>query len=335
MRWLAVPLTLLFSAPALATDVLLVYAVPSQGYAIDVVSKLTATGRFGAVDPWNGAVSTPTVQDLANYDAVMLMPDTTYFDATGLGNNLATYVDNGGGVVDTLFSVNFSALYVSGRWFSDGYRPFDGNTQGNLNGTLVPDLAGHPLLNRVNSYGFRNSGYYGPNVVLSPGGELVASWSNGVPLLATAQKPNSGVVVGINSYMVSTDAAPFGWDTASDGTALMANALLYAANGGGGAFSASAGGTCPGTVVVNVNHAGPRANIALATGNPRGNFTLPGGACAGLQLPISAPTLRGTFRADAGGTLTRSFVGGGAVCGATVVAVDLDTCTASNAATLP
>ena len=68
----------LTSAPALATDVMVIYAVPDPNYARDVHDKLAATGRFATVDVWDAAASTPTPQQLAPYDAVLIMPDTGF-----------------------------------------------------------------------------------------------------------------------------------------------------------------------------------------------------------------------------------------------------------------
>lgn len=327
-------LLLSVASPALATDVMLIYSVPSPIYAQDVVTKIQQTGRFANVDAWDASISTPTTNDLRGYDAVMIMPDSGFADGATLGNNLAQYVDNGGGVVDSVFSVNWGQTYISGNWFANQYRPFEGTTQGNLNGRLVPDLPNHPMLTGIRSFRFNASGYYGPDVQLARGATLVASWDNGVPLLAAHAPTNSGVVVGLNAYMPSSDAAGFGWDATGDGAELMANALEYAAGGGGVPIQTSALGVCPGNVIFSVTSASPRGDVAFVSGRAGGNFTIPGGPCRGTRLPIGNPNLRATRVADAAGDVSMAVnLPGG--CGGTYLALDLTTCTPSAPATLP
>jgi hypothetical protein len=90
-------------------------------------------------------------------------------------------------------------------------------------------------------------------------------------------------------------------------------------------------GTCGfGNVELNVTRAGPRANVALAysTGGV-GEFTIPGGACANLRVPLANPRLATTLRADPTGEALLIRVLPAGACGAMVVAVDLDACVAS------
>lgn len=88
-------------------------------------------------------------------------------------------------------------------------------------------------------------------------------------------------------------------------------------------------GTCPGPVTVTITGATPGGGIAVAYGDA-GSFTLPGGACAGQVLDISAPTLAGVFVADASGNVTLSQVLPPWACGLTLQAVDVSTCDVSN-----
>ena len=88
--------------------------------ALDTQAKLAATGLFGAVDLFNAAASesaTPSLAQLLPYDAVLVSPDYAepFADNVALGNNLADYVDAGGGVVcNALATCTFSQ--PAGRW---------------------------------------------------------------------------------------------------------------------------------------------------------------------------------------------------------------------------
>src|SRR4051812_35916621 len=71
----------------------------STGYISDVRTKLIATGLLGTVDTFNVNSGTPTLAQLQAYNAVLLYRNSGYSNPITLGNNLAAYIDGGGGVV--------------------------------------------------------------------------------------------------------------------------------------------------------------------------------------------------------------------------------------------
>ncbi len=86
------------SFQSLCNSVLLVYAnVPSYGE--DVQAKLRSTGTFTTVDTFNVMPGTPTAEQLACYDAVLVFSANAILDAVTLGDRLAAYHGEGGGVV--------------------------------------------------------------------------------------------------------------------------------------------------------------------------------------------------------------------------------------------
>lgn len=92
-------------------------------------------------------------------------------------------------------------------------------------------------------------------------------------------------------------------------------------------------GPCPGAKALSVVDATPNGPLAIAHGSA-GSFVIPGGACAGLELGIAAPTLAGVFNASPTGTLNLNFNANAAMCGRTVQVVDLTMCLASQTAVL-
>ena len=94
-------------------------------------------------------------------------------------------------------------------------------------------------------------------------------------------------------------------------------------------FNLTKAGTCPGLVTLST--AGGTANtpVAIVFGNA-GTFTKPSGACAGITLGISQPTLGAMLNANGSGAASVSFNTSPAYCGRTVQAVDVSNCTASN-----
>lgn len=89
-------------------------------------------------------------------------------------------------------------------------------------------------------------------------------------------------------------------------------------------------GGCDGPLSLTVTEATPGLPVAILYG-PAGSFTKAGGACSGLTVGIAAPTVAGTRVADAAGVIHFGFYAPSGLCGMTVQAVDLTTCTLTQA----
>lgn len=92
-------------------------------------------------------------------------------------------------------------------------------------------------------------------------------------------------------------------------------------------------GACPGPVTLTVADATPSSLVVLVYG-PAGVFIKPSGACAGLTLAISPPTVGATRTTDASGGAALTFPAPPGACGLTIQAVDAATCTPTNALVL-
>lgn len=331
MRHVVLAVAALASSPALAVDVLVIHGTTnSPMYHQEVQAYLVASGLFTAVDVWAGDVSIPTPADLVQYDAVLLMPDSGWADPNIMGDRLAAYVDNSGGVVETVFS---PTQHTRGRFSRSGYSPIlYTNAYGNPNalGAVQP---GSPLLNGVGS--FTDPRYHDDSARVAPGADRIAAYANGSALEAAWVPSGAGSVVSLNMYPPSNVHGPDFWDVNTDGARLVANALLGAANGGFSAtFNTQAAGACPGPAQVWAHNATAGGPLAIVSGTA-GASTIPAGRCAGTRLPIANPRVRAQGVADAVGVFSLFIpsVQAGA-CGARFVAVDLTTCAVA-AATLP
>jgi hypothetical protein len=197
-------------------------------YNADVQAKLTATGFFSNVDIFNPAyLMTPTLAQLQAYRSVLVFSNGIHFDSTALGNNMADYVDAGGGVVVAVFAN--ASVPLAGRFSSSDYYGIEpaGQTQGTeLTLGKINEL-GSPLLAGVTSFdggtsSFRSTG------TLNAAAIDVADWSNGSPLIAR-RTINGTPRVDLNFFPASSDARPDFWTSSSDGGLLMGNALLFTA----------------------------------------------------------------------------------------------------------
>ena len=240
---LALALALLLPATASAVDVA-VYGAPNTGsWNNDVVQKLQATGQFTSVTGVLVNNTTPSVSSMMQYDAVLVYSDGVGFqNPTQMGNNLADYVDAGGGVVIGVFSFHSSSgpITVQGRLRTGNYVPFNFSGQSGGSMTLVADLPSHPILDGV-SYLHNGSSGYHHTVSTVSGATQVAHWSNSRPMVSEWVPHGGGGVVGINMFPPSSGARSDFWNQSGDGGILMANALSFVA--GGGAPEAEAGAT--------------------------------------------------------------------------------------------
>ncbi len=129
-------LSLIATASA-GSNVLVCY---SSGYESDVYTKLHDTKMFTNVAETNCGSTTPTVADLLVHDAVLVYSDSGFSNPSGLGNNLADYVDSAGGVVEAVFANG--SVPLSGRFESGGYEPITGSLQSS--GTVLTSVTSTP-----------------------------------------------------------------------------------------------------------------------------------------------------------------------------------------------
>jgi hypothetical protein len=159
---------------------------------------------------------------------VLVFSDQSFNDNTNLGNVLANYIDQGGGVAPATFVYwNSLGLSIQGRLVTGGYLPF--TTGGQTSGaglTLVKDLPLHPLLDAVVSFNGGSAGYLNSPISIATGATLVAHWSTGQPLVG-AKDIAPGRCAGLNFFPPSSDSTGFGWVSSTDGARLMADALLW------------------------------------------------------------------------------------------------------------
>jgi hypothetical protein len=208
-----------------ATDILICYVSP---YEADVAAKLVASGQFAVVGEFDCGAGTPTVATMQAYDALLVYSDGGFLDATTLGNNLAVYMDGGGGVVEAMFALGGSP--VLGQFRNGAYDALVGSAEANgVQLTMVMDLPADPILAGVVNFNGGSSSYNSSNAVLQFGATQVAHWSNGVPLIATLTS-HAGRSAALNFYPASSDARADFWKATTDGGLLMANALTWAAN---------------------------------------------------------------------------------------------------------
>jgi len=191
----------------------------------DVKEKLVLQG-FESVDIVNAKLTTPKYEQLRKYNAVLFF---SYhgFNQEELGNALAEYVDNGGGVVVGAYSNCGKGNRLDGKWAEGEYNPIVlGSTsrtkQLSMGKVLKPQ---HIIMKGVSSFEGGEKSSHGDGNLHSES-EVIVEWANGRPLVAELKK-FQGPIVGLNFYPSSASVVDGGWQVASDGAKLIANAVHY------------------------------------------------------------------------------------------------------------
>ncbi|MFC2087179.1 LamG-like jellyroll fold domain-containing protein [Bacteroidota bacterium] len=210
-------------------SVLLVAAENDVNYINDVKTKLMNTGKFKKVDTYNAYSNTPTLAYLSNYDAILVWRNNGFNNATTIGDNLADYIDAGGGVVIAHWATSTYSIY--GRFNTDNYWvivPADNTSSSNSYldmGTI--HKPGHYLLKDVNSFNGGSYSYRASTTQVQEGAEKIADWEDGTVLIA-ARVMDSAKRVDLNFWPPSSDVRWTNWNPATaDGDLIMANALEW------------------------------------------------------------------------------------------------------------
>lgn len=135
--------------------------------------------------------TTPTAAQLANYDVVVSIGDSSYLNRAAWGNSLADYVDSGGVVVQATYDT-WDEGFPEGRFSSGGYAPFVPGPNDNDPTSLGAVDASSPLMQGVSGLTTEDNTSNEP----APGAAIVAKWEDGRPAVAF-----KGRVVAITAFI--------------------------------------------------------------------------------------------------------------------------------------
>jgi hypothetical protein len=211
----------------------LVVGAPYVGVTRDglaeVQSTLQGTGAFATVDTFNAYYDTPSAALLAGYDAVLAFSSDLFADASLLGDRLAAYHDQGGGVV-IAFRANSADRRLQGAYgaVANGYALMDYATGGDIapSGSLGEVVEPQsPLMAGVTSLAAQHA-HRSTATVVAGRGVVVARWAGGgeEPLVLRGTRGNR-TLVELNFWPGSIRAWPNWWT--GDGGELLRNGLKY------------------------------------------------------------------------------------------------------------
>lgn len=180
-------LTLGAALPAAAAPkVLLCIDDGGDGSAVTLQTSLQATKAFAVVDLVDCSANTPTPQQLKTYDAVFTADAFFgYADPNTLGDNLAGYVDIGGGVVAAMNAFDgLDGLAIGGKWAAGGYgcvlpNGMNGMTMNAASLKMAPNEPQSPLVVGVGGINTANRG--DGTINKAKGAVSVWDFQDGVP----------------------------------------------------------------------------------------------------------------------------------------------------------
>lgn len=178
------------AAPAFALPAVAVYGGTDGVSATrHIYEDLVGTGAFGSVTILDGSESQAT---LSQYSSILFY--TNVGGDMTFANKMTDYVGNGGQLVAATFLWQADAMGgANGLGTLAGLLPFSGYNGNYITQvSMVVDQPGDSLLRGVNTL----SAFYHDKTNLVSGARLVASWSDGSPLVAVGQNG----VIGVNLF---------------------------------------------------------------------------------------------------------------------------------------
>ena len=217
-------------------DVVAILAKSDMASRDDILTNLRESGQFGSVTEILGHSETPSVSELQAYDTVMISSFDPFIDPVALGDNLADYIDGGGGVVITQFSRGTSGIAdsvtVGGRFLADDYYAIDA-PQDNITGytTILPaNYEPHPSLAGFIDFDGGDLSARPITAIVHSSAARIIDWADGAPLVAV-RDVGPGRVAGLGFWPGSDEILQdTWWSAATDGDKLMANALTWTAD---------------------------------------------------------------------------------------------------------
>ena len=166
-------------------DVLLL----GSGTLDGITAELLASPDIATVSNFETRYATPTLNDLLPYHSVIIASYYAPQDPVATGDVVADYIDQGGGVIETVPAFANGWL-VEGRYRTGGYSPFEVGTSPSQTANLGSFQTSHPIMAGVTTAW----GKLLVETTLAPGTIWVADWDNGLPCVAA----RNARVIGFN-----------------------------------------------------------------------------------------------------------------------------------------
>ncbi|KAJ3449788.1 hypothetical protein M0812_05947 [Anaeramoeba flamelloides] len=218
--------------------VALIVADKDMVYVQNVATTLSMLGVIETIRVFRSNKKNYAYEQIKNMDvAFVYSSDSQFYNAERLGNDLADFVEDGGGLVMCAINCLDSSddKQLEGRITTPEYLPIVKNDSlnseyQNLGKIETPS---HPVIRDVNIFnGGRNSFRINVKTVTNDS-TVIAYWDDGTVFAAEKhfpKKPSYGKVIALNLWPPNSDSDPNCWNSDSDGKTLLLNSIMYVAN---------------------------------------------------------------------------------------------------------
>ena len=164
---------------------LILYA-DSDATMIRTKDSLLATGMFNTLSTILVTSYVPTLEELLAFETILIWTNFGIGSTrAGLGNVLADYVDNGGGLVVSMFANASASFSLGGRFMDEGYFLMAPGSYG----TTTPEVTildnAHPIFNGIEVLNNPGGSFSLTGTTIVEGATLLASYDSGRPLAVT------------------------------------------------------------------------------------------------------------------------------------------------------
>ncbi|KAJ6245917.1 pep-cterm sorting domain-containing protein [Anaeramoeba flamelloides] len=215
-------------------SVLIMISVRSESPVKNILNSLKQNKNLDVqhVNISENSTSDVDFQMLSKYDVVFFFSNSTIKNNGKIGDMLAKFVENGGGLVVcscAALTIDLNG-HLTGRIIDEHFLPmkqgeFLENKRLKLGKVALPE---HPIMENVKQFDGGNSSFH---VLAKPNNlphdsTAIAFWEDGNVLISEKQKnPNFGKIVVLNIFPVS-GKSKF-WNSKTDGAAMICNSVEY------------------------------------------------------------------------------------------------------------
>jgi hypothetical protein len=163
-----------------------------------MIASLIGTGEFGAADIDVASLFSglPAGKALTDYDCVYVWASFNNYPTLLRGNELADYVDAGGGVIlsyGAISDTDIADLSIQGRITDPTYSPLDATAVNLAAGVRNLDFTSadisHPILDGVGEFSYSvNGAFSAVTLDVAGGAYLIANDTGGIPAIAISEQ---------------------------------------------------------------------------------------------------------------------------------------------------
>jgi len=209
-------------------NVLVIGSESDKEWIVDVRNKIDGTDLFATVDTFNMIKRVPSLELLNSYDAVLVFTDSDPYNAVTTGDNLAAYIEAGGGVVNAVFSGSYP---ITGNFTKYSILTNSDDISGVVRTLGTVADSDHLIMENIVSFNGGTASYINTDGIINENATVIAKYDNDVPLVIIQENvgPKSVNRVFLNFFPPSKDVREDFWDPSTDGDLLMAYALIWSA----------------------------------------------------------------------------------------------------------